>query len=336
MKIILPGGLAMLLLLGTPCFQTRSEQVLALDKRKAEVRQMRVLVFPKKFSFGKLFTYNDKDPAHLASAKDVVADELGTAIGNARGSVALSLPPHAPIYLSASYELIKHPQALLEVKPDVVDALSFGNFGVVEDLGKIYEPLAHLTGLRLLDLDVSEVNDENMLYLKTLVNLENLSLTMCQVRGKCFKSLPFPRLNKLELSGNTLDNEAYAAIARYKTLEWLSVGHTGADDAALIELTKLKQLRHLGLTQCKVSARGLALIKTMPRLQELELMGTRLTLHDLISLKGMSSSLKVLTLPSGKFSRQDRHLLQLALPKTQLNLPQQVDGETNELFAPLH
>ncbi len=300
----------------------------------AEKMQKRTMVFPITFSLGKLYQFRDPDPGHMAAAAYVVGGH-GQLFGAARGTVNLVATPDTLVYLSASYDMITKPQVLRQVDANIIDGLSFGSTGIVEDLSPVYQPLAHLTGLRVLDLNATEATDEQIKPLKALVNLAILTCSMCRLNGECFKDMPLPKIRRLELSGSILAPSAYTYISRYQTLETLGIGSCHATDEALVHVAKLKRLSSLTLSRARISTRGLASVAAMPRLAILGLEGTKFSVNELLlGLKG--SHLQSLILPTSKYSLQEISRFKRAFPSTQLALPHQVSGENKELFAPLH
>ncbi len=294
----------------------------------------RTIVFPQTFSLGRLYQFKDPQPGHISPAR-IVVEGRGQVIGPARGKVTFLTTPGSLIYLSASYELMVKPEALRLIDPNAIDGLTFGSSGIVEELDKVYSPISHLTGLQVIDLNASEATDEQLKLFKPLVNLAILNLSMCRLSGDCFKDMPMPKIRRLDLSGNMLSLNAFAYISRYQTLEHLGVGNCHVTDAALVEIAKLKRLSSLTLSRSQISARGLTLVSKMPRLAILGLEGTNLRASDLqLALKG--SHLQSLILPTAKITPQELKALQRSFPATTLVVPQQVDREHKELFAPLH
>ncbi len=300
----------------------------------AEKMVKRTIVFPQAFSLGRLYQFKDPQPGHVTPAR-VVVEGRGQVIGPARGKVTFLATPGSLIYLSASYELMTKPEVLRQLEPNGIDGLTFGSSGIVEELDKVYAPISHLTGLQVIDLNASEATDEQVKLFKPLVNLAVVYLSMCRLSGDCFKDLPMPKIRRLELSGNKLSPKAFVYISRYRTLDTLGVGNCQVTDAALVEIAKLKQLVSLAVPRSKITPRGLALIGKLPRLTTLNLEGTKLSARDLqLALKGLH--LQSLILPSAKITPQELKALQGSFPAANLVVPQQVDREHIELFAPLH
>lgn len=296
----------------------------------------RELVFPSQFSLGRLYVYKDPiNPHHFAHSK-LVAESLGRFVGEARGVVKIKLPEHAVVYLVASYQLTEQPEVLSKLDANIVDCLSFASTGIMSDLTKTIKPLSHLTGLRYLDLSISELTDESLVALKSLTNLERLNLSMAGIDGTCLKELSgLKKLIALELTSNMLDSKAYIYLNKFQSLMTLHLNRCGVKDGDLAEISKMQNLRLLGLAQNLITAKGIANIPRMKSLSILSLTNDKLTTADLLLLKG--SRLTTLNLPEAVYSPQDLNLLQRALPGTKLVCRNSKVGDYEKtLYGPLH
>ncbi|GEM_PF-972287 len=66
--------------------------------------KMRKLVFPSKFSLGRLYVCKDPVTPHHFAVGKMVAEGLGRFVGEARGTVDVKVPEKGMIYLIASYQ----------------------------------------------------------------------------------------------------------------------------------------------------------------------------------------------------------------------------------------
>jgi hypothetical protein len=293
----------------------------------------RQLVFPKEFSCGQLYIYT-KTPGE-AFWPDAESVKLrGHPFGEARGT--LNVPSGAGLYLIGSYDLVEHADVLNKLSPDALDCLSFGKIGAMIDLEPVIEPLSHLTGLQRLEFNTAELSDTALIKLRALVNLESLTLTICNINGTCFQKLDtLTKLKDLNLSNNKLDPSTYSCISNYPNLENLVLSHCGFADADIIPLLKLKRLKHLRLERSLITGKALAQMKNFKSLADLALGGSKLSVDELCRLEG--SKILLLALPEGSYSTTDLTRLKQALPSTQLFFAHHGSPmNPYTFFAPLH
>jgi Leucine-rich repeat (LRR) protein len=304
----------------------------------ADKELVRLLVFPKQFSLGKLYSYEPIDAHRLFLESHEVSHGLGHYVGEAKGVISLPVQRHTRIYLSPSYELIEHPEVLTTLDPKIVDCVAFDNKALMIPVDKAVEPLSHLTGLRRVEINVAELTDEQAAPLRKLTNLESLSLVGNALHGSCLTGFTsMTKLKSLDLTFNPLTRSAFTYISRISSLERVAINQCGVNDSDLAELAKLHNLTHLGINQSSVTAKGLALLKHFKNLQHLSLLGTSLSVKDLTILSG--SNLRSIDLPHRKYSEQDLQMLKEALPSIHVAIPNRshkVDNDTRMIFAPLH
>jgi hypothetical protein len=293
----------------------------------------RQLVFPKEFSSGQLYIYT-KTPAEVFWPDAASAQMRGHLLGEARGTV--NVPSGAGLYLIGSYDLVNHADVLNKLSPDAIDCLSFGRIGAMIDLEPVIEPLSHLTGLQRLEFNTAELSDTVVVKLRTLVNLESLTLTICNINGTCFQKLDtLSKLKDLNLANNKLDPSTYSYISNYPNLENLILSHCGFADADIIPLLKLKRLKHLRLERSLITGKGMAQMKNFKSLADLALGGSRLSVDEICRLQG--SKISRLALPEGNYSPADLTRLKQALPSTQLFFEHHGSPmNPYTFFAPLH
>ncbi len=137
---------------------------------------------------------------------------------------------------------------------------------------RIFEPLSHLTGLRILSLSSTGITDEGLEHFRSLRSL----------RG-------------LELMQASISNRGLAVLKDLPALEYLSL-NTGLTDAGLEQVGQLSNLRWLSIADVNIWGPGLAELANLPRLERLCILQNRSPLFDrhikylegLTQLKGLT------------------------------------------------
>jgi hypothetical protein len=298
----------------------------------------RKLVFPAKVSYGELYTFsNPKGQEELVNGERVRHDR-GHFLGKAQGTVILPPSRSEQIYFFPSEELVSHPEVLNTIAPDQIDCLAFIATAVLQPIEKTIGPIAHLTGLRRLEIDAAELNDAQLAPLKTLPNLESLSAVGNTAHGDCFKDFACKNtLKSIDLTFNPISKPAIAYLTQFKNLENLSLSQCSITDDDLPQLTKLTKLKSLSIGQSLVTSKGLRVLTKIKSLRLLDVNGSRLSVHDLAVLK--DSTIKKIKLAPNWYSEKDVQALQVALPNISIAIPRrkrEVDSDTKTVFGPLH
>ena len=122
---------------------------------------------------------------------------------------------------------------------------------------RIFEPISHLTGLRMLSLFTSGITDEGLEHLRSLRSL----------RG-------------LELWQASISNRGLAVLKDLPALEYLSL-NTGLTDADLKQVAQLSNLRWLRIVDGNIWGPGLAELAKLPRLERLCSQSTFRSAHQI-------------------------------------------------------
>lgn len=140
---------------------------------------------------------------------------------------------------------------------------------------RIFEPISHLTGLRILTLSSTGITDEGLEHLRSLRSLRALELTQASI-----------------------SNRGLAVLMDLPALEYLSL-NTGVTDAGLRQMAQLSNLRWLSIAGGRMWGPGLAELAKLPRLERLCFWGARgggqITDRHIKYLEGLTQ-LKGLTL----------------------------------------
>lgn len=122
---------------------------------------------------------------------------------------------------------------------------------------------------------------------KAIQSLRSLNLLVMSIASE-HNVLEVSAVNAPDFS----DAKATALIPLAPQIVWLKLGGTQVTDAALTELSKLKNLNKLHLENTTVGDVGMKALKELPYLEYLNLVGTRVTdagIQNLATLKGLKS-----------------------------------------------
>jgi len=289
----------------------------------------KIVHFPRAYSIGVL----SSKPLHEGTKYRIP-------VGPAQGDITFKKGAH--IELDGNHHLALHPEIFDTLPPDCLESLrmSFSSFDDAEDglCDKALTHVGHLSGLKSLVLDRSEVTDAGLINIKKLPNLEVLSLFSTLVDGSSFKE--FTNLKKLEtikMAHNALKPANYAYLALFPKLDTLNLTRCHPNDEAMASLGKCRAIRelHLGGNQT-INDTNIKNLASMKGLHYIDLSGTRVTVRGLSSLKGLP--IRVLKLP-GTPSHNDLVATQQLFPGCKLGLktgPKEDLGEDSSIFEPMH
>ena len=172
--------------------------------------------------------------------------------------------------------------------------------------------LSHLRGLRVLQLNNTQVGDAGLEHLGRLTRLERLTLVGTQVKGRGLaflndldqlqeldlsrtpltdtglEQLELPNLRRLDLSYTRVTDDGMPYVKRMVNLTDLGLYHTNVTDAALEHLGNLRSLQRLWLGETQASDYGLEHLRRLAGLQELSLTGTHVTGAGFANLKDLT------------------------------------------------
>jgi Leucine-rich repeat (LRR) protein len=294
----------------------------------------RQVTFPTKFSSGYLYTVNILEGSPLPLAADVKNN--GTYLGVAQGKVTVPAAKQARIYLFASYQLLENPKELETMDPNCVDVFVLSPTYLFQSVEESMPHIAHLTGLKGLDLTGAELSDQAIMPFKAVTNLEELAVGHTGAKGTFLKDFSaMTKLRDLDLSFNPLAPAVIGYLARIPSLKKLNLARCGVDDAGLIELCKLPRLEELIICQSPITGKGISALNSMKTLKRLDLTGCKITINDLLALK--MPELARLKLSEGTYLTKDIKALKKNLPAAQVVITGHVvPQDTKEIFAPLH
>jgi Leucine-rich repeat (LRR) protein len=205
--------------------------------------------------------------------------------------------------------------------------------------------IAHLTGLKELDITSSNISDRGLKVLENFPSLEHLHLPprisdsgmlsvsrikslrglylngIDRVSNKGFEHLKeHPNLETIFFSSNQANAKVMRELTKLPALKHLSIHGPNFTDDALMYLREIHSLKELNLDQTMITDVGLQHLKFLTELESLSLYNTRVTdagISHLIKLK----SLRKLNLQKGPYNKTrdlltDKSMSYLAQIKT--------------------
>jgi hypothetical protein len=281
------------------------------------------LQFPKDLSVGRLILLRPDWLAYEQFAK-------GTPLAEARGTVRVS--GKQPLMLRANDFLSQHMTCLKSAPGNslaclILEGLSIQN----SDLAQI----AHLTGLRRLELTETDIDDAALSNLSKLTNLEYLSLSSTLVKGNSLEHLNSNHLKNLHLGSLNLSAKAFRTISNFKELRWLSLGRSRVLNEGLAEVARLPMLEVLDIAEnIDINDAGIKKLIALKRLRRLDVANTAVTPSGILALKGLD--LKWIKLSSQYKNESTNRKLQKAFPHAGIEFDKDHHRIPAEMFAPLH
>jgi serine/threonine protein kinase len=198
--------------------------------------------------------------------------------------------------------------------PDHLGGLDLSHGQPEQKDSRLMHHVGLLTGLRLLDLDDSDIGDADLEDIKKLPLLEGLSLNRTNITGAALSRLPRLRqlrwisfsecrgasdllvalrgcdkLQELDLHGDQLTATDFKTIATLSNLTLLHVNDCGLTSADLVTLSSLSKLKGLGASDYKFTAEAIKSLKIMRKhgLEQLTIAGPGLSLDDMHKVTGI-------------------------------------------------
>jgi hypothetical protein len=167
--------------------------------------------------------------------------------------------------------------------------------------------LAPLTELVSLKLPAQDIGDDDLHHLANFTELEHLELNWCpQLTGSGLQHLrSLPNLSKISLrSMPGMGDQAAEQLSSLKHLEWLDVTNMKLTNVGLQRLSEIKTLTYLNLEGVSaVSDQTVGMFSGLTLLRELHIAGTPITDNGLKDLQRLTK-LEKLTLGSGQTNLQ--------------------------------
>jgi len=241
----------------------------------------RVLHFPEDRHLGTLYVKDADTRREIKTFHYWIDGTRWEFLDVARGEVVV--PPNRHVRLMLSIEGWRDLSPLARLAPDDLYEITFKLHlpGAPRPDDRCMPHLAHLTGLKELNLWQTDITDEGLRVVAGLKSLERLTLP------------------------DRVTNEGLAHVATLPALKALHFKKNEVTDAGLVHIEKLQTLEELELGGEKLTNRGLRNLKRLPSLRYLLLWGDSIDGRGLQHLGGMKS-LRILHL--GHFNLTDNDL----------------------------
>ena len=254
--------------------------------------QSLVFNFPSNTSLGKI-------------ARDAPAAE----VFEAQGQVTLAIKNG--IKFEANHFLIENATMFQGFRPNDLVCLStpFSSDEILK-IKPALPQMCALTGLRRLDIQLSDVDDNDIPYINNLTNLTELDINFTEVTGNGLAKLNrIKKLNRLSfnynkgaheviaaLKGNdsifelyfdstdkALDIEDIKALSKLPNLKFISLQNSGVTDKSLEALYGMPQLETLNINDCTVSKEAIEKFRKSYGSRQINIVSTA---QELLRMKG--------------------------------------------------
>ncbi len=281
------------------------------------------LLFPSDISVGRVILLKPSWQADQVSAS-------GKPLAAARGAV--STLAGQKIMLLANDCISDRMPFLASLAPNALVCLVLSGSSIA-DKDLIY--VNHLTGLRRLELEDTDIGDAGLAQLTKLNKLEYLRVTCTLVKGLSLDSLRCSHLKNLQIDSVGLDVTAFSRLANFKELQCLNLNRSAASDSALNQIAKLSHLVALSIADnVHVTDAGIKKLAGLKHLQRLDVANTSVTADGILALKGID--LSSIRLSSRQKNPRTQARLQQAFPRAGIEFDLDRPRMPTELFAPLH
>ena len=186
----------------------------------------------------------------------------------------------------------------------------------------------NLPHLKRLNLRGTKITDSTLQLLNRLTSLESLDIGFAQVTDSGIGQLALQNLKELSIGGNKLTDAGLQCVREMPALTSLDLSGEQRTDSGLwsVSLTEsgldaiatLKNLRSLRLNGEAVSARGLERLKTLTRLERLDLQACPRLNDDVVPILASLPSLRIVDLTASKVTEQSLAELRKSKPQLQV------------------
>jgi len=336
-----------------------SKALAGQDTERMETGQARVVHFPKDRSLGKLEIQDDNVVReltywfHWTGIKGPQWEYLGQAQGDVR------VPAGKRLSLIVNKAAWRDLPALSKLRPDDLYRLYLPAILTdrVKPDDKCMPHIAHLTGLRDLALDRTDITDKGLKYITNLSSLEYLGVpyrvtdkgmshiaALTSLKGIYFLEggrgitnaglrhlAKLTSLEEVYLRGERMGDAGLAHLRDLPRLKYLCLYDSGFTDKGMVHVKDIPSLRILSFHESlpRITDAGLAHISDMPNLELLCLHGIKDITDEGIAHLTKMRSLRKLEIGSSQVT--DKGLAYLSQIKTleHLDLPQDQHGITD-------
>jgi Leucine-rich repeat (LRR) protein len=183
--------------------------------------------------------------------------------------------------------------------------------------------------LKRLNLRGAKITDSTLEVLAGIATIEWLDIGWAQVTDTGLDHLSsLANLRSLTMGGNKLTDNALQFLRQMPQIEYLDIGGTQRTDSGLWTLlltdagvqaiATVTELRELRLAGTNITGRGIATLKSLPKLERLNLQGCKKLRDDAAGALAEFKQLQVLDLKETGLSEQAAASIRAALPRCQV------------------
>lgn len=226
----------------------------------------RILHFPKRI--GKLYVLTVSPDCSFNRQK---------LIGDAFGIV--EIPENTCVFLDVSFEGLKNISFFKYLKANDVDAISLANNGSGYSIGdNEMAAISHLTGLRYLNVEQSDITDKGIEKIAGFKELRGLNVSHSLVTPRCAKTIgTFSKLFSLEMDGLKMDDRAIADLSGLTELRSGFFRGGIITASGVKNMARWNKLIFLRLTGNRLGDAGTASLPAMDRVFEINVESCGLT-----------------------------------------------------------
>ena len=183
--------------------------------------------------------------------------------------------------------------------------------------------------LKSLNLRGTKITDNTLELLAGVPTLESLDIGWAQITDTGLEHLTaLTNLRRLTFGGNKLTDTALGFLRQMPQLEYLDLGGQQRTDSGLWSVTltdagmqligSVTELRELRLEGRNVTARGVAALKPLSKLERLNLQGCKRLRDDAVPVLSAMTKLRVLDLKDSGISEPAAAKIRAALPRCEV------------------
>ena len=227
-----------------------------------------------------------------------------------------------PLLLSPSAAVVENPQLMRHFRGDEIAEIRLAQNPFLGD--DFFFFINHLTGLRILDLEGTEITDRGLAYLEKLPDIQELSVSNTKgvtgnelSRLKCMRVLHILKADHVPNMSKVL-----SILARNKSnsITELQVMGTNLSDADLQKVRDFPNLIVLRAAQNKeITDVGVSKLVKLKNLKLLDLRFCQLTPACIQYLRQLPQ-LEVLNISTDKWSKNEQQALHSALPRCKFDV----------------
>lgn len=321
------------------CFHTVASSALLLvllcaaEKLCWAKASLRVLEFPPNYSVGKL--------NQLQIPLELYGKGKGVPLAEARGLV--KLPSAKLIKFEPSCSFYQHPQCLLKLPADAFDYVELRFLAMTDEENswsdRMVPYLRHISGLKGIDLDGTEVTDKGLATMGTMPELISLSAGNGFITGRCLPALlGCKKLTELRFGGADVNNDSLRYLQNFPQLSHLGLTRVNLSVSGLEHVCKCRGLTDLDIDFNRdIDDKAVPFLLKLPKLQRLSVKQTKISVTALESL-GRHGLVGIdLPKPFGEYAPSEQRRIRKAFPAIPFKIKavEGVDSYTNTMFGPM-